>query len=278
MLYNIFLIHSPSGRQILERNYALFQADSSIFCGIISTLKLLVNEIHFGELSNFSTKNFNVVFASTEEILTTIVIDLTESVDAWQKIAFEICRKFENKYGSLKSWNGRLNDFVSFHKELDSLLIQQSEDELIEVGLWAKKQFGGDLHIITSRYIDLILDKGEREVFHSLRYLLFFKILRGGNLEEEILKVTDFCKGIDPFDENRNKKDLLSYFPAKLIFILSNNLEIESNKFKALLKIDQKKPLYIVPNKIGENQIQLDFLKCDLEAWNWKFHRKVKVI
>ncbi|MHA1784491.1 MAG: hypothetical protein ACTSVE_04795 [Candidatus Helarchaeota archaeon] len=263
------IIHLISGRPIFEKNYTEFQADSSIFSGVLTTLKLLINECHIGEICHFSTKNYNIVFSSSENILTVFILDVDEDLNKIEHIAFKISKTFESKYGNLKNWNGNLSEFEDFNNELDYILKHETKNEVIQIGKWAQHIFGGELHVITSNIANIILDNGEKEIFHSLKSLNFIKLLKNDNPFNEISTVIEYCKTIDPFDKRRKKENLISYFPSQITFIILNRNDITGNELRDFINSNFCSENTIIPNKIKEENIPMDFFKCKIEFWNW---------
>ena len=277
MIQGLFIIRIPSGQLIFEKYFTDFQTDGNIFCGIITALKLLTREVHFGELSQFSTNNFQVIFSSLKNFLTVLILELQDNIDSWQQVAFQVSKEFEEKYGDLDDWNGNLSKFQEFNPNLEEILKEQSYRQIIEIGQWAAKEFDGELHVIDSDYVDIILDKGDKEIFRSYKVINFIKLIEEENIENPIKNAIEFCKSINPLNHDRDNMNLISHFPSKMIFMLKKEPIYTKENLIRFLMIDDKNENYFIPNDLEEGEIQSKFFKCYVEFWKWNPKQPIQI-
>ena len=277
MIQGIFIVRLPSGQLIFEKYFTEFQTDGNIFCGIITALKLLTNEVHFGELSQFSTNNFQVIFSSQKNFLTVLILELADNVDSWQQVAYQVSREFEQIYGDLEDWDGYLGKFEEFNPNFERIIKEQSNRQIIEIGQWAAKEFEGELHVIDSDYVDIILDKGGKEIFHSYKNIYFIKLIEEVNIEKVVENIINFCKTINPLDQDKDIKNLSAHFPSKIIFMLKKEPIYMKENLRRFLEIDDKHDIYIIPNDLEEGEIQSKFFKCFVEFWKWNPKQPIQI-
>ncbi|MBD3228002.1 MAG: hypothetical protein GF329_07415 [Candidatus Lokiarchaeota archaeon] len=268
MLFNLFIIEFGSGKILFEKSFAELAKDSHLFSGMVSTLNLLAREIHIGELSNFSTNEFNFIISASEKIMVVLIVDSNENMKEANKIAYEINKRFQKRYSPINSNSGRSSTYYEdFYMEIEPLLSKTQDNNLLDVGLFLRDIIGGDLHVLTSIYFDFVLDLGAKELFHDFRNLIFVKILDQGkelNQIEESLKyardlelLSDFC------EVNTN---LLNYFPSKIIFITENTSDEVISKLKTSNNYD-KNGFLIRCKRIDSDIKDLTFFKCKIEMW-----------
>ena len=277
MIQGIFIIRLPSGQLVFEKYFTNFQTDGNIFCGIITALKLLTNEVHFGELSQFSTNNFQVIFSSQKNFLTVLILELADNANSWQQVAYQVSKEFEETYGDLENWDGYLGKFDEFNPNFKRILKEQSNRQVIEIGQWAAREFEGELHVIDSNYVDIILDKGGKEVFQSYKKIYFIKLIEEVNIEKIVENIINFCKNINPITKDKEMKNLSSHFPSKLIFMLKKEPIFIKENFRKFLEIDEKNDTYIIPNELEEGEIQSKLFKCFVEFWKWNPKQPIQI-
>jgi hypothetical protein len=268
MLYNIFVIHFGSGKILFEKNSAELAKDTNLFSAIFSTLNLLAREIHIGELSNFRTNEFNFIISATEDILVVLILDSNEEIKTWHKIAYEINNRFKKKYSPIDVKSSITNYYADFYEDIKPLLSELDDNNIkLDVGLLLREKIGGDLHVITSKYFDFVLDLGAREIFHDFRNLIFVKILDNEKAIKQVEDSLKFCQNLEILDNFCTMhSNLMNYFPTKIIFIGDNI----SNELIYDLKRNSnysQNGLFIKSNKLDQKFKDLTFFKCKVEIW-----------
>lgn len=268
MLYNIFVIHFGSGKILFEKNFAELAKDTNLFSAIFSTLNLLAREIHIGELSNFRTNDFNFIISATEDILVVLILDSNEEIKTWHKIAYEINNRFKKKYSPIDLKSSLNNYYTNFYEDIKPLLSEIDDNDIkLDVGLLLREKIGGDLHVITSKYFDFVLDLGAREIFHDFRNLVFIKIIDNEKGVKQIEDSLNFCQNLEILNNScKIHSNLMNYFPTKSIFIGENI----SNELISHLKNREdysENGLFIQSNKLDQKFKDLTFFKCKIEIW-----------
>lgn len=270
MIYNIFIIHFGSGKVLFEKSFAELAKDSHLFSGIVSTLNLLAKEIHIGELSNFSTNEFDFVISASEDILVVLILDSNEEIKKFNKIAYEINNKFKKRYSPIDIKSGRSTSYYAdFYDVIEPLLTETKDNTKVDMGLFLKEIIGGDLHVLTSIYFDFVLDLGAKELFHDFRNLIFVKILDSNKSLHQIENSLNYSQDLEILNSScKIHSNLLNYFPSKILFIL----EEKSNKLISELKNRKNycnNGYFIHCNNMDSDLTNLNFFKCKVEIWKF---------
>ena len=123
MLHYVILINRESGILMFERRLSDVLPDikSELLSGMLMALRKLSAELKIGELTTFNTYNQKFLISVTKSILVTLVIDLDDFEQEFEKFAIKIGEIFEEEY-NIEKWNGDVDQFKPFNEKLNFLL------------------------------------------------------------------------------------------------------------------------------------------------------------
>ncbi|MFW9930280.1 MAG: hypothetical protein ACFFD1_12870 [Candidatus Thorarchaeota archaeon] len=134
----VFIFKSDSGTSLYSRKKNDLQED--LFAAFLSALKSFFNDFKLGGLSSFSSDNYIVYLASSNNVLTSILVDKKFVSEKYYSLAYQISKEFYNRYKNIIESQNPIIDssHIKFDQYLDNLLqnydvITESKKEIVRL-------------------------------------------------------------------------------------------------------------------------------------------------
>ncbi len=297
MINGLYIFQHPSGILLYDKNFEESKIDPDLFSGLLSAIRNFASAIHMGELTSFTTHDKKIQISLTQNIVVAVVLDLNESIEKWQGIAYDVGYQFSSNY-SLENFTGNRTQFQSFSATVDEILKKPEESFVVKVAKWATKEFGGDIHIdqklMTAAKkdipLDVIIDRGELKNIR-LREKAITKFYKGYNRDLIFIKASEEIIGLNELEEfiasctelgyechtKERCEQYFDYFPSKIIIIAPEFSPPALDKIQELTYFDKgQEKHFILSNQIGKHTKKIAkkgsirVLQCHVELWKWK--------
>jgi hypothetical protein len=129
-IVGVLLFKSDSGSTLYSRKTKDVQED--LFSAFLTALKSFFSDFALGGLSTFASEEFIVYLASTNNVLTSIIIDKKAASDKYFSLAFDISDAFYKSHKSVVDSQSPIisDDAINFDKKLDVIL--ENFDKVVE--------------------------------------------------------------------------------------------------------------------------------------------------
>ena len=127
MIYDIFILHQDSGVPLLTLNLASKgkdEKDPALFTGVLQGIRLFLKECKYGDLTDFTTKDYRVEVRCDEGVAVALVADLEDpSHDFINKLTEDIAYLFTTSFTKqIKDFSGNVEYFQQFIPELEEFI------------------------------------------------------------------------------------------------------------------------------------------------------------
>lgn len=92
----VYIFKADSGITLYSKKEVDVQED--LFSAFLSALKGFFNSFSLGGLSSFASENYIVYLASSNNVLTALIVDTKDKSDKFFNIAYDICTEFYKNY------------------------------------------------------------------------------------------------------------------------------------------------------------------------------------
>ncbi|MHA1380915.1 MAG: hypothetical protein ACTSRG_21320 [Candidatus Helarchaeota archaeon] len=125
MLKSVLILLKDSGILLFEEQFVDIDYESQLFTGLLTAVQNFCLEINIGECNVFSSDKYKVVTASTNFVITTLIIEKADPhLDSfWKNLGLDIGKHFEANY-DLKDFHGKVSIFSNFKIQLKKILNQ----------------------------------------------------------------------------------------------------------------------------------------------------------
>ena len=124
----IYIFKSDSGITLYSKRMVNVQED--LFSAYLTALKGFFSRLALGGLSSVSSKNYFCYLATSNNVLTALIVDSNRKSDKYFNLAFSISTKFYHKYKNVIENNVfHLQGVDQFNKILDELISKTHKQE-----------------------------------------------------------------------------------------------------------------------------------------------------
>ena len=134
-LKGIYIFKSDSGITLYSKKKVDVQED--LFSAFLSALKGFFSSFALGGLSSFASENFIFYIATSNNVLTALIVDSNAKSDKYFNLAYDISVKFYNTYKSLVDSKVGINipDKEQFDILLDEMVSSFESSEPVQLDL-----------------------------------------------------------------------------------------------------------------------------------------------
>jgi len=122
MIHHVWVINK-AGICLLDRNYSGFEVNKQLFSGFITALSYFAAQFN-RRLDSIGMGDTTIHYLIEDNVITAVAVDKDDNEEEIRRKLGELQADFKLKYGDLlKCWDGDLNCFNPFIKDLDRILM-----------------------------------------------------------------------------------------------------------------------------------------------------------
>ncbi|RDE13856.1 MAG: hypothetical protein C4K48_07535 [Candidatus Thorarchaeota archaeon] len=123
MIQAVYILVADSGLCVLDRKYGSADMDPNLISGFLTALIQFGRELSDGNrvhVIDFGA--FDICLSLKDNVIVAATVDKVDDGNAAMAVLAEVNSEFVGKYGSmLASWDGNLEPFEKFYKNLDEI-------------------------------------------------------------------------------------------------------------------------------------------------------------
>ncbi|MFX0212009.1 MAG: hypothetical protein ACFFDT_38900 [Candidatus Hodarchaeota archaeon] len=232
-LIGVWIIEKESGIPICSYDSeSSTEIDSVLFGGFLVAIRGIMDDLKIGELNSFQTDQSNLLFTSSEEILSVLAIKKGINVDSWYPTLLEVQKMVKDHYCEYCKEEGLIdtNIFKELKPNIKEIILKNIRS-FPQIQKPKEVQSEGNIEFLSQFFT-----RGVGKVIYSL--MLEEPILIVGDVKDIVQKVTSAIPSIIP---NRRLKVEYAYNyinPSNKDIIVCSSQANFLNKYKDITLVD----------------------------------------